>query len=148
MEREGGVRYLKRIRIGNRQAAQARLEQMEAERARAQGRERALGRTPRQQIEIRDNIRALDRHIEDLKKVIRGFGGTPDARGERERRLEEVGQRQEQRRATGSPARRMGGAGLLRQAGREQAETPRRTGGTTDSGVGTGSPQVFAEDEL
>jgi len=153
VEREGGVRYLKRIRIGNRQAAQARLEQMEAERARAQGRERALGRTPRQQIEIRDNIRALDRHIEDLKKVIRGFGGTPDARGERERRLEEVGQRQEQRRATGSPARRMGGAGLLRRAAsepeRERFVAPaRRTGGTGDSGVGTGSPQVFAEDEL
>lgn len=110
--RESEVRSLKRLSLSQKQAAEARLEQLETARARAQGRERALGRSPRQQVEIRANIQELNRKIREQEGILRGFGGTPDRPAQRERRVEEIAANQRRRKlaARRSPARSGRGA--------------------------------------
>lgn len=110
--REGEVRSLKKLSLNQKQAAEARLEQLETARARAQGREKALGRSPRQQVEIRANIQELNRKIKEQEGLLKGFGGTPDRPAQRERRVEEIAANQKRRKlaARRSPARSGRGA--------------------------------------
>jgi hypothetical protein len=103
--REGEVRKLSALKMTSKQQAQARLEQLEEARRRAQGREVALGRTPREHRDIKQQIANMTAEIDRLEKVIRGFGGTPDPPVVRERRLAEIAANQRRRVAEGSPSK-------------------------------------------
>jgi len=82
--REGQVYRSNKLTIDQRQAAQARLEQLKSARAKEQGREVALGRSPRKQVEIRQNIQHINAEIEGQLKILQRFGGRPDPDMERQ----------------------------------------------------------------
>ncbi len=124
----------KALRESNRQ-----LQELRQRRADQQGRAVARGRNPREQVAINADIARTEARIEELVRIIRGFGGTPDPEVRRirvrERRpLRPTPSAREGDRPLADPA-----AGRARARGAEQ-QRPR--------GGGDVAEQVLREDDL
>ena len=125
--REGEVLRLRSLTLSNKQQAQARLEQLEEARRRAQGRAVALGRTPREQRDIRQQIANMTAEIDRLERIVRGFGGRPDPEARRirgEQRLAEIAENQRRRREEGSPSITRSRPAARRRRGAASAPEP------------------------
>ncbi len=60
-----------------REKAEGRIKQLESDRALAQGRQRAIGRKPKQQIELKRQIENYNAEINRQEAILRGYSQTP-----------------------------------------------------------------------